>query len=138
MHTASNRTRAFLQTSEITRPVYIKPPREAGLHHSKVWKLLKPAYGMLDAAHSFYLNFAEGLISQNMEVNRMDNAMFLMYSDKSKPGDDHRQPEGMLGAHVDDAPGQAHEDLGRVERHGSSPRASGAQASSRGSAISHV
>ena len=99
---SSDVTRAFLQTSEITRSVYIKPPREAGLHHSKVWKLLKPAYGMLDAAHSFYLNFAEGLISQNMEVNRMDNAMFLMYSDKSKPGDDHRQPEGMLGAHVDD------------------------------------
>ena len=99
---SSDVTRAFLQTSEITRDVFVKPPKEAGVHHSKVWRLLKPAYGMCDAAHSFYLNFAEGLINQKMEVNRTDNAMFMLYSDKSRPGDDHRSPDGLLGAHVDD------------------------------------
>ena len=53
---SSDVTRAFLQTSEIDREVYVKPPIEAGLPGNKVWKLKRPAYGLIDAAHCFFIN----------------------------------------------------------------------------------
>ena len=99
----SDVTRAFLQTSEIDREVFVKPPIEAGLPENKVWKLTRPAYGLIDAAHSFYLNFAENLIQLGCETCKMDNATFYHFSDSTKPGDDKRELDGIIGTHIDDA-----------------------------------
>ena len=56
---SSDVTRAFLQTSKITRDVYVYPPKEAGLPRNKVWLLKRPAYGLIDAAHAFFINFSD-------------------------------------------------------------------------------
>ena len=41
----SDVTRAFLQTAEIGREVYVRPPKEAGVKDGRVWKLKRPVYG---------------------------------------------------------------------------------------------
>ena len=80
---SSDVTRAFLQTSEIDRNVYVKPPIEAGVPENKVWRLKKPAYGLIDAAHSFFINFADSLIKLGCETCNLDNATFYHFSDDS-------------------------------------------------------
>ena len=100
---SSDVTRAFLQTSEIERNVYVKPPMEAGLPDNKVWRLKRPAYGLIDAAHSFFINFADSLISLGCETCRMDNATFYHFSDGSKPNDDVRKLDGIVGTHINDS-----------------------------------
>ena len=52
-----------IQTNLIKRNVYVEPPREAGIPRGKVWKLKPPAYGLIDAAHSFFLNYPVNLIA---------------------------------------------------------------------------
>ena len=96
-------TRAFLQTSEIKRSVYVKPPKEAGVPSSKIWKLKRPAYGLIDAAHSFFINNADNLISLGCETCKMDNATFYHFNDGSKPADEVRNLDGIIGTHIDDA-----------------------------------
>ena len=96
-------TRAFLQTSEIERSVYVKPPKEAGVPSSKIWKLKRPAYGLIDAAHSFFINYADNLISLGCETCKMDNATFYHFNDGSKPADEVRNLDGIIGTHIDDA-----------------------------------
>ena len=100
---SSDVTRAFLQTSEIEREVFVKPPIEAGLPDTKVWRLKRPAYGLIDAAHSFFLNFADSLIELGCETCKMDNAAFYYFNDNSKPGDDYRDLAGCVGSHIDDS-----------------------------------
>ena len=43
-------TRAFLQTRVLNRVVCIEPPKEAGVAGDSVWQLLRPLYGLNDAA----------------------------------------------------------------------------------------
>ena len=98
---SSDIARAFLQTSSIERDVYVELPREAGVPRGKVWKLKRPAYGLIDAAHSFFLNYAENLIALGCETCKMDNASFLYFQDKSKPTAESRKLEGMVATHTD-------------------------------------
>ena len=99
---SSDVTRAFLQTSKITRDVYVYPPKEAGLPRGKVWLLKRPAYGLIDAAHAFFINFSDNLISLGCETSKLDNATFYHFSDGSKPGDEKRNLDGIIGSHIDD------------------------------------
>ena len=99
---SSDVTRAFLQTTEINRSVYVYPPKEAGLPRGKVWLLKRPAYGLIDAAHAFFINFGDNLISLGCETSKMDNATFYHFSDNSKPGDEDRNLDGIVGSHIDD------------------------------------
>ena len=99
---SSDVTRAFLQTTEINRSVYVFPPKEAGLPRGKVWLLKRPAYGLIDAAHAFFINFGDNLISLGCETSKMDNATFYHFSDESKPGDEERNLDGIVGSHIDD------------------------------------
>ena len=99
---SSDVTRAFLQTSDINRQVYVVPPPEAEVPVGKVWLLKRPAYGLIDAANSFYLNITNGLMKLGCELSRMDNAFYMKFQDNSKPEDDERTLEGLVGAHIDD------------------------------------
>ena len=96
---SSDVTRAFLQTSMIDRDVYVRPPIEAGLPSNKVWKLKRPAYGLIDAAHSFFINYADNLISLGCETCNMDSATFYHFNEAS----DTRQLNGIIAAHIDDS-----------------------------------
>lgn len=71
-------TRAFLQTEEITRDVYVIPPKEANVAPGKVWKLKRAAYGLLDASRSFFLNHSSKLTMQGFEALQMDPATFIL------------------------------------------------------------
>ena len=51
---------AFLQSDEIDRVVYIKPPVEARCSN-KVWRLRKGLYGLNDAARQFFLSLTKEL-----------------------------------------------------------------------------
>ena len=97
---SSDVTRAFLQTSMIDRDVYVRPPIEAGLPSNKVWKLKRPAYGLIDAAHSFFINYADNLISLGCETWNMDSATFYHFNEAS---DTTRQLNGIIAAHIDDS-----------------------------------
>ena len=100
---SSDVTRAFLQSAEITRDVYVKPPREADVERGFCWKLEKTVYGLKDATRGFYLNQGDKLIEFGMEVCRMDPALFFYFDDGSNILSEDRELAGVLGTHVDDS-----------------------------------
>ena len=57
----SDVTRAFLQTEDLKRDIYVVPPIEAKIHASKCWKLKRAAYGLIDASRGFFLNYSKKL-----------------------------------------------------------------------------
>ena len=99
----SDVTRAFLQTSEIEREVYVRAPKEAGLPSNRVWLLKRPAYGLVDASRGFYINQATKLVEFGMEVCKMDPAFFFYHSDGSTALSEVRKLSGMVATHVDDS-----------------------------------
>ena len=100
---ASDVTRAFLQSSQIQRDVYIKPPKEAQVPNGKVWKLKRTVYGLADASRGFYLNYGDNLVKHGMEICSTDPAFFIYFDDKSKKSSMIRNPTGMVALHVDDS-----------------------------------
>ena len=99
--TSSDVTWAFLQTSEIERDVYVKPPIETGLPENKVWKLKRPAYGLIYAAHCFFINYEDNLIALGCEPCKIDNSTFYHFNDESRMGDEKRNIDGIIGCHID-------------------------------------
>ena len=91
----SDVTRAFLQTEEITRDVYVIPPPEAGVPSNKCCKLKRAAYGLLDACRGFYLNHSNKLKKYGFEVLKMDPAAFILKKDGNL--------EACNASHVDDS-----------------------------------
>ena len=89
-------TRAFLQTEDIVRDVFVIPPVEAGLPKGKCWKLIKPCYGLLDASRSWYLSHAKGLKELGFKAISVDPGTFVK---RDKNG----TTEAVLGIHVDDS-----------------------------------
>jgi hypothetical protein len=51
---------AFLQGADLDRDVFVRPPKERRVH-SVVWKMIKRAYGLLDASCGFYLRLKKVL-----------------------------------------------------------------------------
>ena len=98
----SDITRAFLQTEDLVRNVYVRPPPESGVPRGKVWKLKKCCYGLIDAGRSFFLKHSGELKKLGMETLKMDPACFLYFTDKSKPTSESREIKGIIGGHVDD------------------------------------
>ena len=83
---------AFLQGKEISRDLFIKPPKEAGTN--KIWKLRKSVYGLCDASRVWYLRVKEELLQAGTQMSIYDEALFYWKYD----GHLH----GILAAHVDD------------------------------------
>lgn len=84
---------AFLQGKPIERDVYLRPPREAAVE-GRLWKLIKPAYGLNDAARSWYFSVRDTLLELCCTQSHIDPAMFSWAQcDKQK---------GFLVMHVDD------------------------------------
>ena len=99
---ASDISRAFLQTEDLKRDIFVKPPSEAHIEKGKCWKLKKCCYGLIDAGRSFFLNHADKLKKLGMETLKLDPACFLYFKDNSKINSQARIPEGAIGCHVDD------------------------------------
>ena len=83
---------AFLQGKPIERSVLIKPPKEFRKENI-VWKLKKVAYGLTDAARSWYLRVLEVLVGLGMKESKCDKALFTWRKENL---------EGVVLLHVDD------------------------------------
>ena len=99
---SSNVTRVFLKTSEIDGEVYVNPLTEACLPRAKVWEWKRSALGLIDAAQSFFINYADDLISLGCEPCSMNSATFYHYNDGSNSPTETRSLDGMIGIHIDE------------------------------------
>ena len=91
----SDVTRAFLQTEDIDREVYVIPPIEASVPSHKCWRLKRAAYGLLDASRGFFINHSNKLKKFGFEALKMDPAAFILKKDG--------ELEACNANHVDDA-----------------------------------
>ena len=89
--------RAFLQTEDLARDVFVRPPVEMGLPRDKVLKLNRAAYGLLDASRSFFLKQAREFANVNFMPLKFDPATFV-----NKPSRD-AMLVAAAAVHVDDA-----------------------------------
>ena len=85
---------AFLQGIELDRVVYVRPPLERR-REGVVWKMLKRAYGFVDASRGFYLELKRVLEDLGCKMSRNDPALFLYFGT-------HSCLQGLLLSHVDD------------------------------------
>ena len=85
---------AFLQGNEISRELYLQPPKEATTN--KLWKLQRTPYGLVDAGRKWYLRVQTELTSLGAKQATCDKGLFI-WEDRSGGG-----LCGVLAAHVDD------------------------------------
>ena len=85
---------AFLQSDEIDRIVYVKPPVEAACP-DKVWRLKKGLYGLNDAARQFFLSLTKELNRLGCKQCTLDPTLHFL------TGTDHILL-GIIMTHVDD------------------------------------
>ena len=64
---------AFLQAKKLDREVFVRPLDDIK-KEGKIWKLLKPLYGLDDASRKFYLKIKETLQELGLKSLRGDNA----------------------------------------------------------------
>ena len=87
-------TSAFLQSDEIKREVYVKPPQDIR-RRGIIWKLKKPLYGLEDSARLWYHTLRDRLIEIGCKISILDQSVFRYYDDKNNL-------IGMVVSHVDD------------------------------------
>ena len=92
--TATDIKSAFLQGSDLTRDVFVKPPREANMP-GKLWKLKKCLYGLKDASRAWYEKVAAKLEAAGFKRSVYDAGLFFLH-------DKHGKLIGIVGLHVDD------------------------------------
>ena len=85
-------TAAFLQAKDLIREVYVQPPRDIQVE-GKIWKLIKPMYGLDEASYLWYETLKEYLLNLGCEQLVNDPAVFFYRKSEL---------EGMLTVHVDD------------------------------------
>lgn len=91
--------RAFLQTENITREVFVKPPAEMNLPRNKVLQLKRTAYGLVDASRSFFLKQAREFKEAGFYPLSMDPALFVHRPDNNP----NEMCDAAAAVHVDDA-----------------------------------
>ena len=86
---------AFLQGADIERDVFVRPPIECR-KPGKVWKMVKRAYGFVDASRGFYIELERNLLNLGCTVSSFDPAMYI-YKSKTTG-----ILSGIMLTHVDD------------------------------------
>ena len=84
---------AFLQGKDLDRDVFVQPPRERKVK-GILWKMIKPAYGLLDASRGFFLELSHTLSELGCEQSRLDPAFYTWKI--------NGQVQGIILTHVDD------------------------------------
>ena len=85
---------AFLQGAALDRDVFVRPPKECRVE-GRIWKMLKRAYGFVDASRGFYLELDKVLLELGCEAISLDQAMYVY-----RKHDDSLS--GMILTHVND------------------------------------
>ena len=75
---------AFLQGKELTRPVYVKPPIEAGVNETKCWLLLKGVYGLTEASRMWYEQVHKVMVIGGFKRSAVDPALYFRYNSEGK------------------------------------------------------
>ena len=83
---------AFLQGKEISRDLFVKPPKEAKTDN--LWKLLKTVYGLNDASGTWYLRVRDKFILCGAYFNKYDEAIFYWHYKNTL--------QGVVCSHVND------------------------------------
>ena len=86
-------TSAFLQSVEIERDIYIKPPADCKTS-GIIWKLKKPLYGLNESSRLWYKTIKDYLISVGCQVAHLDKGLFSYYL--------NNKLQGIVCIHVDD------------------------------------
>ena len=86
---------AFLQGTDLERDVFLRPPKERRVP-GIVWKMVKRAYGFVDASRGFYLEMEKTLTELKCPTSKFDPALYYHFDDKTE------ELKGMLMTHVDD------------------------------------
>ena len=86
---------AFLQGAEIERDVFVKPPVECR-KEGVIWKMVKRAYGFVDASRGFYIELESILLNLGCRQSLYDPALYMYYNSSSG------LLSGLLLTHVDD------------------------------------
>ena len=84
---------AFLQGTNLTRQVFVKPPKEVDAHN-KLWLLNKCLYGLRDASRQWYTRVESVLLKLGFEKCTYDSGLFFLVKDGKL--------EAIVGLHVDD------------------------------------
>lgn len=92
-------TRAFLQTKLLSRNVCMTPPPQANVPAGYVWLLLKPVYGLNDAAHGWYVEFRGHVLFLGFVSVPGDQCTYVIFL--HAPGKASRCM-GWMCVHVDD------------------------------------
>ena len=83
---------AFLQGEQLTRTLFIKPPKEAST--VMLWKLKKCIYGLIDGPRKWYIALRRTLEDLGMTVSSYDESFFF--------GHQGEELAGLIAIHVDD------------------------------------
>ncbi|XP_071821643.1 uncharacterized protein [Apostichopus japonicus] len=83
---------AFLQGTQFSRNIFVRPPKEAKVEHS-VWHLQKCVYGLSDASLCWYNKVKEVMLDCGAAVSSVDPAVFYWFTEELR---------GILASHVDD------------------------------------
>ena len=75
--------------------VFAKPPPEAEKQHGVLWKVLKCAYGLKDAARHWFEKMKSAILATGCVSSSMDPCLFYLK-------DDENNLIGLLATHVDD------------------------------------
>ena len=84
---------AFLQSNEIERNVYIKPPKEM-CPDQLLWKLKRPLYGLKDAPREWYKRLTQEIKRLGGKLSAYDKALYLWHCEETLVG--------IIISHVDD------------------------------------
>ena len=95
-------SRAFLQTEPVDRVVLVQPPKEANVEKGFCWQLIRPVYGLDDAAHGFFKKNSNSHAATGSEMCSMDPATWFYFADRSTPLSYTRDLKGISATHVDD------------------------------------
>ena len=86
--------KAFLQSDDLDRKVFIQPPPEADMPGCVVWQLSKAAYGLGDAAREGHKKMDKTVRFLGLKPSRNEPALY--YQRKQ------HHTKGILVSHVDD------------------------------------
>ena len=86
---------AFLQGKKLKRTVHLIPPKESETLVGKIWRLVRPLYGLNDASRQFYESISEFLLHVGCCQSKLDTALFMKYNKNNIL-------IGCIGLHVDD------------------------------------
>ena len=101
---------AFLQSLDRTaeeRPIYVRPPKDAGVPIGTIWRLKKSLYGLRSAPAAWWARISQLLLSLGFVQCANDLAVFVLVGENGSVS-------GAVAVHVDDLLGTGDSNFDRI------------------------